>query len=179
MKKLTLALSLLLTGILALAITPRAQETTVTTGGTVVLGTFDSRGVALAFYRSAAFMDTMMGLQEELAEAKADGNAEKVSDLEQRGPALQEEAHRRTFGSASVRELLDPHKEEVARIAESMGVDVVVSHWDQAYRGPKAQSIDLTLELVHLFDPGEKTLQVLDELLETEPVAASDLKHDH
>ncbi len=184
MTKITAILSVLVAGLLALAVTSTAQDSGAATQSdanapeAIVLGTFDSRGIALAYYRSAAFSAALKELHAQRDAAKAEGDTELVEELERRGPAMQAEAHRRTFGNASVRELLEPLDDEIAAIAKRLGVDVVVSRWDQVYRRPSTKSVDVTAALAGLFDPDEKTLQIMEELLQQAPVPLADLNSD-
>jgi len=179
MTKITALLSVLVAGLLALAVTSTAQDSDAATAPeAIVLGTFDSRGIALAYYRSAAFSAALKELHAQRDAAEAEGDTKLVEELERRGPAMQAEAHRRTFGNASVRDLLDPLKGEIAAIAKRLGVEVVVSRWDQVYRRPSAKSVDVTADLAGLFDPDEKTLQIMGELLKKDPVPLADLRAD-
>jgi len=181
MTKITAILSVLVAGLLALAVTSTAQDSdaaAATAPEAIVLGTFDSRGIALAYYRSAAFRASLKELHEQRDAAKAEGDTKLVEELELRGPAMQAEAHQRTFGNASVRDLLEPLADDIAAIAKRLGVDVVVSRWDQVYRRPSAKSVDVTAALAGLFDPDEKTLQIMEELLQQDPVPLADLRTD-
>ena len=168
-------------GLLALAGATTAQDSDEAAGSAaVVLGTFDSRAIALAYYRSDEFNASLAELREELEATEAAGDAERARELEAHGPALQARMHRRTFGTASVLDLLEPVEDEVAGIAKRAGVDVIVSRWDLAYRRPAAELVDVTEELAGLFDPDEETLRSMAELLRTDPVPLADLAdRDH
>jgi hypothetical protein len=72
------------------------------------------------------------------------GDGERVAQLAAFGPALQKRLHRQGFGTAPVDDLLAGMQDELAGIAEQAGVDVIVSRWALAYRGPRARSVDVT-----------------------------------
>ena len=58
------------------------------------------------------------------------------------------------------------------------GAGKTTARWDQVYRRPSAKSVDVTAALAGLFDPDEKTLQIMEELLGQDPVPLADLSAD-
>jgi len=150
---------------------------------TVVVGTFDSRAITLAYVRSEAF-DEYLGAQRKdieraIERARDAGDGGVVAALEAVGPAMQERIHRRGFGTAPVDEFLARIADELPRIAEEAGVDVIVSKWSLTYRDPSAELVDVTDLLVAEFGPDEKTLQAIREICATEPVPLDQLEGDH
>jgi hypothetical protein len=101
MRKLTLPI-LVGAATMVLVSTGHAQEPAPSFSERI--GTFDSRAVAIAFYRSAEFQEDTRGLMMELEEAKAAGDEERVKELEALFPALQHRMHQQGFSTASVRE---------------------------------------------------------------------------
>jgi len=100
--------------------------------------------------------------------------------LEKKGPELQALVHKRGFGTASVTELLEPHKKEVQRIAKEAGVDILVSKWDILHQSPGVPLVDLTEPLARLFQPDTATWKVIEDIRDTEPVpnhALEDHRH--
>ena len=182
MKKHHAATGMLLAGFLALTL--GAQATTTTREDPkVVVGTFDSRAVAVAYVRSDAFSDSLRmkraEVEQDLERARAAGDDERVAELEALGPAMQKRIYDQGFGSAPVDEIIERIADELPRIAAEAGVDVIVSKWVLAYSGPKARFVDVTDRLAAEFDPDEETLKVIEELLTTEPVPLEELDHDH
>jgi len=145
----------------------------------VVLGTFDSRAVAIAYAGSEAFRTYLSGLYEELAQAKAAGNDARVAELEAFGPQLQERLHLQGYSTASVADILAHIEDELPALAARAGVDAIVSRWDLVYRSPSARFVDVTDLLVAEFDPDARTLQSAREIVEQEPVPADELRDDH
>ena len=62
---------------------------------------------------------------------------------------------------------LEPVKGEIPRIARDAGVDLVVSKWDTDYLGKDVQTVDLTMQLVKLYDPiSPRAMKWVDEIVD-------------
>jgi hypothetical protein len=144
------------------------------------VGTFDSRGVALAyyrkFYRSPEFVARLKKLKEDHGRAVAAVDKEKAKRLEAEGRGEQEHSHSQVFGSAPIDEILAKIKDQLPGIAKEAGVDLLVSKWSLAYRSPDAQTVDVTELMAKLFQPDEQTLKMIRELPKHQPVPAEELK---
>ena len=146
----------------------------------VVVGTFDSRAVAVAYVRSGHWQQKLQQMKRELDEAKAAGDANKVKEIEQWGPAQQKKAHLQGFGTADVSEIIECIKDEIPAIAKEAGVDIIVSKWNVVYQGPSAKTVDITEKIVAPFNPDEKTLTIIRDLMTKTPVSQDVLeKMDH
>ncbi len=148
------------------------------------VGTFDSRAIALAYYRkhlrSPEFVASMKKLKEEHDQAKAAGDHEKAKTLEAEGRAGQEKVHTQVFGSAPVDEIVAKIKDQLPEIAKRAEVDLILSKWTITYRSPGAEFIDVTDPMARLFQPDEATWKIIRESLKREPVSAEELrKHEH
>ena len=181
MKKLHAGMGLLLGGLLVLTLA--AQEPAVSPQAPrVVVGTFDSRAIAVAYIRSDAHAKRLNKLRAEveaaLAEARAAGDEARVAELEARGPALQRKAHQQGFSTAPVDDILVHVEDQLPAIAKEAGVDVIVSKWVLTYKRPTASFVDVTEALVAEFDPDEATMKVIKQLLATDPVPLDQLGED-
>ncbi|MHC5210270.1 MAG: hypothetical protein ACYTG2_06100 [Planctomycetota bacterium] len=145
----------------------------------IVLGTFDSRAVAVAWVGSDAFRAIMAGLHQDLADAKAAGDEARVAELEALGPQMQARIHRQGFSTAPVHDILEHIRGELPALAGQAGVDVIVSKWDLVYQAPSASFVDVTELLAGAFEPDEKTWKTIRDLVTTDPVPADQLEHDH
>jgi hypothetical protein len=146
----------------------------------LVVGIFDSRAVAIAYMRSARFNAAMNVLKRDYEKAKADGDEERLSELEAKGLAIQQLGHQQVFGNAPIPNVLEAIENKLATVAEQAGVDVMVSKWRIAYEGPNAKYVDVTDNLVILFEPDDETLDVIKQIKPIEPLPADQLKsHDH
>ena len=73
----------------------RAEEPPATTPTNVVrVGTYDSRAIAIAFYRSPSFTNWLADLKAKHEKAKAEGNQKRVAEFEVEGKASQQLAHK-------------------------------------------------------------------------------------
>lgn len=146
------------------------------------MGTFDSRGVAIAYVRSDALGEYLHAQQADveraLQRAREAGDDELAASLEALGPAMQERVHRQGFGTAPVDDILARIEGELPRIAREAGVDVIVSKWDLAYRSPSAKFVDVTELLAGAFDPDADTLASIRNIVRTDPVPPDQLE-DH
>ena len=143
----------------------------------LVVGTFDSRAVAMAHFGKFIRDGGLQKLYDEHAKAKAAGDTKKVEELEAKGPALQKQVHMRVFGNAPIDDILEEIKKDISKTAKAAGVDVVVCKWDVVYKKPRAKFIDVTNELVNLFKPDEETLGKIKAVLEHDPVPAKVLEN--
>jgi hypothetical protein len=147
----------------------------------VRVGTFDSRAVALAYYRSDANMNYVKELKAEHKAALAAGNEERAEELSAEGENAQHLAHKQGFGTWPVNDILARIEEEIPGIAAEAGVDVIVSKWDIVHVGPEVEFVDVTLLMVQPFNPDKATLKLVrEELPKVDPVPLEELeKHDH
>ena len=121
MRKLTV---LFLTGVAAMVSVSagHAQESSTTSSARI--GTFDSRVIATAFYRSAEFQESFRDLMTEFEEAKASGDEWRVKELEAYGPAMQHRMHQQGISTASVREIMEKISDALPEIAASFRLEL-------------------------------------------------------
>ncbi|MHC4429294.1 MAG: hypothetical protein ACYS0D_11945 [Planctomycetota bacterium] len=183
MKKLHAGIGLFIAGLFVLTL--GAQDTpAMRKNPAVVVGTFDSRAIAVAYVRSDAFDEYLRAqkadIMRALERAKAAGDDELFADLEELGPAMQQRMHYQGFGTAPVDAIIARIEDRLPDIAEEAGVDVIVSKWALTYRNKDAKLVDVTSLLAAEFDPGEETLKTIRQLMKTEPVPLAQLTdHDH
>ena len=142
------------------------------------VGVFDSRAVAGAWYRSKAYMKQISEMKAEHEKAKPNGNTKRVAELEKEGSGSQETAHRQVFSNEPVDDVLKRIEKNLPKIAELAGVDILVSKWEIAYQDKSAKFVDVTWEMVNLFEPDEATVTLVKEILESEPVPTDQLNND-
>ncbi len=182
MKKLRAGTAVLLGGLFVLTLS--AQDITTTSENpTAVVGTFDSRAVAVAYAQSDAFRDYLVAQQADVAQvlerAKTAGDAELVAKLDALGPAMQKRLHEQGFGTAAVDDIIARIEDKLPDIAKEAGVDVIVSKWTLTFRSPAARFVDVTGLVAAEFDPDERTLKMIQSTVETEPVLLDEIEHDH
>ena len=161
---------------LALYTTGGAQQQEGKLSGSMQrVGTFDSRALAMAYYRSAEFMQYMQELRAEHEKAKAAGDEKLVKELEVKGPAQQELIHKQGFSTWPVDNILEKIKGKIPEIAEQAEVDVIVCKWDIVYQRSGVEFIDVTDFMVKPFNPDEATLKIIKEIQMQDPVPLDEL----
>ena len=128
------------------------------------VGTFNSRAVALAFYRSDVWAGVMKAKHAERASAQQAGNKEKVAELEKWGGEQQELAHKQVFGSAPIPNILEYVLPGFPEIAKAAGVPLVVG--DVYYANDSVQRVDVTMQIVDWLKSNEKTRAMVKDLLD-------------
>jgi hypothetical protein len=157
----------------------------------VRVGTFDSRALAQAYYRSDMFHTHISDLRAEYEKAKAAGDEKRVKELEVESssptwpglgwpPSLaqQELIHKQGFSTWPVDNVLEKIKGKIPEIAEHADVDIIVSKWNIVYQRLGVELVDVTDLMVKPFDPDEETLKIVKDLQELEPVTLEEFK-DH
>jgi hypothetical protein len=66
-------------------------------------------------------------------------------------------------------------KDDLPKIAQEAGVDIIVSKWEVVHKNPSIEIVDVTSYLVKLFNPDEMTLKLLEELPKQPPVPLLEL----
>jgi Skp family chaperone for outer membrane proteins len=144
------------------------------------IGTYDSRLVALAFYRAdnmKRIRDFMGNLNLELQKAREAKDDKKLKELEAKGPAFQNLMHQQVFGNLSIPNIVETIKDRLPAIAKKMGVRLVVSKWEIQYADPEIETVDLTFQLVDIFNLDDTTRKMIEEgnIQNQEPVPVEQL----
>ena len=141
------------------------------------IGTYDNRAIAVAFVRWS--QNPMVARRAEHEAAKRAGDQARVKALEEHGQREQRKAHRQGFARVPVDDLLAQVRPGVARVAEARGLDAIAWFCDHA--GPGVELVDVTDDLVELFDPSEETLTTVREVRKHAPIDLDEVEggHDH
>ncbi|OGD20279.1 MAG: hypothetical protein A2W03_04420 [Candidatus Aminicenantes bacterium RBG_16_63_16] len=134
------------------------------------VGAYDSRAVAVSYARSAMFAPYMQEFKAKYEKAKAEKDEKTIKECEAEGPAMQEILHQQGFSIASVADILEKVKADLAKVAQQAGVDMIVSKWEVVQQGPAVEIVDVTADLVKLFKPDGTTLKILDEMSKQPPI---------
>jgi hypothetical protein len=178
---------------LAMHTTVGAQQSQEKTSGSMVrVGTFDSRALAQAYYRSDMFLSHINDLQAEYEKAKAAGDEKRVKELEVESssptwpglgwpPSLaqQELLHKQGFSTWPVDNILEKIKGKIPEIAEQAKVDVIVSKWNIVYQRSGVELVNVTDLMVKPFEPDEETLKIVEDIQKLDPVSLEELKDHH
>jgi len=143
----------------------------------LVVGTFDSRVIAIAYYNSEAHKSYVEGLKSEHAEAEASGDSERAMELQAIGEASQALAEKQAFSTWPVDNILGTIEEKIPEISKQAGVDLIVSRWNIVYQRSGLEFIDLTDVIVKLFNPDEQILQMLEQIKQQPPIPLEELEN--
>lgn len=158
---------------ISLAVADTQQGGTASQEKKIRLGVYDNRAVAIAYAPSK--FNPVRKKMEEYKKAKAAGDSERMKELEQWGEKHQRQLHRQGFARVPVDDLLAHVSDELPEVARRAKVDAIV--WRSDYSMPGVEVVDVTDELVKLFDPSEKTLKTVEEIKKHKPVDLDELEH--
>jgi len=160
--------------ILTLILAPAGQSATEQ-NPKLRVGVYDSRAIAVA-YAASEFNPVDDKMQQHQA-AKAAGDEAKVQKLEAWGESHQRQLHRQGFGRVPVTDLLAHVQDRLPDVAEEANVDVIA--FECNYLGPGVEEVDITMELVMLYDPSPKTLKTVAELMKHDPISIDEIEQHH
>jgi hypothetical protein len=151
-------------------IAPDARADTPATRpvGTLVIGIYDSRAVAVAYAQAGGDAKTLTDLQRQMKDAKAAKDTKKMDQIKAEGANLQVLRHLQAFSSAPVDDILETVKDQLPAVARDAGVLAIVGHVDCQLDG--AVTVDVTDQLVALFHPSDRTLKIIADLRRHEPL---------
>jgi len=164
MKSLTLTLLTVIVGISSTGCGPEIR-----------VGTYDSRAVACAFYRSKANNQRLADLKARLKQAESAGNAEEAQRLKALPGQWQDLAHKQVFSDAPIPDIVERIADKLPKIQEDAGVDKIVDkrrNWNLF-----ARRVDVTDAMVDLFNPTDDTREVISRLVKHPPVRGPIPKH--
>ena len=169
-------LRMLLAGALVLA--AGARLASAQTERPVRIGVFDSRAIAVAWANSDEFRNSIGEMKSAQAKAKADGDTKRAAELEQQGQWMQVRLHQQGFSTATVSAILAKVKDQLPAIAADARAVMLVSKWEVPFQGAGVETVDVTMPMVRLFHPSERTLRIVDEMKSVQPMAFDELPLD-
>lgn len=139
------------------------------------VGVYDNRAIALAYFGSEH--NIFLKKRAEHHEAQAAGDTTRAKELTAWVDRFQRQIHFQGFCRVPVDDLLLVVKDKLAEVAKSAGVDFI--GWYPDYVGAEVETVDITDELVALFNPTEDKLKQIESLKDVEPTALADVDHEH
>ncbi len=160
---------------LVLAVSPAGHVAAAGAAPAAVrIGTFDSRAVALAYYRSPEVMKELTGMRGELQKAKEAGDQKKVEDLQARGPAMQMLMHQQVFSNGSIGNITPAMANRLPDVAKAAGVVAIVSCWELPQTASNVELVDVTPQVVALFAPDAQTMKIIEAMKGQKPIQLLD-----
>ena len=129
------------------------------------IGTYDSRALVIAYYRSDGWAKQLNAKIAERDQARAAGDAQKVAEMEKWGKEHQEFTHRQLAGEAPLTNILDELKPAMAAVAVASRVEAIVP--ELLYSSPNVEAVDVTDALIAYFSPDQKTIKIIHDLPHT------------
>lgn len=160
---------------LAMTSTTIAQQTPAVSKTRI--GTFDSRCIAIAYYRSDDFKKKMEKLHSQHQKLISEDNQEQAKKMEAEGIALQALVHKQSFGIWPIDPILKKIKPQLADIAVDAEVDLIVSKWAIAYQRPNMEFTNITDRMVKSFNPTAATLKIIQDIQKQTPVPIETLEN--
>lgn len=167
----TLAACVLAARPASLTSTSRLPEQDPAAAPRVRIGTYDSRAIAIAYAPSEH--NPVAEKMKAHASAKAQGDQRQVAELEAWGAAHQRQLHRQGFGRVPVDDLLAPVAHRLPEVAKAAGVDAIVFSCE--HHSSEVELVDVTLALVALYEPSERTLEHVRSSLKTTPLSLAEI----
>ncbi len=146
------------------------KTTTTDDGKPVITAIYDSRSIAVAYYNSS-FNDNYHA---ELKKQFETADPKTKKQLEKQAEERQQLAHLQAFSDKPVDDLLEPFKSEIDTIITQNGATTLCSRWQ--YKGNFDNTVDITDEIVKLYNPSEKTLKTVSHMKDNPPVPQWKLK---
>jgi hypothetical protein len=134
------------------------------------IGTYDSRAVAIAYFNSPAGQKYTQNVMSTPSMEDAKKDEKLMKELRSKGRAYQTLNHLRGFSTGSVAELLTPYKEQLAAVANTARVQVIVSKYEPSFLAANAENVDVTDQIVAMFSPSEKALGWVQEAKKNAPM---------
>ena len=140
------------------------------------VGVYDNRAVTVAYAHSE--FNPVDEKMKKHKQAEAQGDTGRMKELEAWGERHQHELHLKGFCHAPVDDLLAYVEDRLPEVARRTGVDVIARACD--YVAEDVDVVDVTMELVALFDPGEEALRTIEQMEGVEAVPLADIeRHGH
>lgn len=144
------------------------------------VGIYDSRAIAMAYYRSETFAEYISGQHALLKAAQEEGNESAIHELGEKGKSIQAKAHQQGFGTAPVDEIIRKIRDKLPEISKKADVGLIISKWKIDYLAPNAEYTDITDLMVQPFSPSPETLKVIKDIQKKDPIPLAELKeHEH
>jgi hypothetical protein len=134
------------------------------------VGVFDSRAVAIWYFRSDENKKVMQDLFAERTEAVKKGDSALVKKINEKGPLLQRIAHDKGFGRGSVAEILEKHSDVIKELGKKEKLSLILSKWEVNYSAGDVELVDITLKLLDILKAPEDVKKMMSEIDKHKPV---------
>ena len=148
-----------------------AQSTENTKKELLRVGVYDSRAIATA-YGATFLQDNLKKMHKELMEAEKNRDVSKIKELTTQTQQQQLASNWQGMGIEPVHECFVPIRDKIPAVVQQAGVDILINKWSMDYASGDAGFVDLTDELVKLFNPDKGTLKWIESLKKSKPLTS-------
>jgi len=134
------------------------------------IGIFDSRSIAIVYANSKFFKNPYPEITARMKAAKEKKDDKEIAKIEYEARLHQAILHDQGFGKGSVNGITDLYKDKIAAIAKAENLSAVVSKWELINNNSNVELVDITNNIVDLFEPSDKIKEVIKEVPQHEPV---------
>jgi hypothetical protein len=131
------------------------------------IGVYESRAVALAWGRSTQHDILSRQRMEQAKRAEAAGDKAELRRLRKEGSGAQERLEKQVFGNDRIPDVIERVQDQIPAVQQQAGVASIVDRRDAPANAP---TVDVTSNLVALFQPTDKTLKMIEDVLKHPPV---------
>jgi hypothetical protein len=142
------------------------------------IGVYDSRAVAVAYANSAEFRESLKASKADYQKAKAVKDEKRMKEIEARMKLGQRRLHEQGFSTGSVAGIMAKIKGALPDVAKKAGVQALVSKWELNYQSTEAEAVDVTDELVGLFEVSDKGREWAKEIRAKPPLPLEEITDD-
>jgi hypothetical protein len=171
LEELIMLLSLLLSAVMLPEVGQASSGTVTSPASKVRIGTYDNRSVAVAY--AASKHNPVKDKWAAYEKAKTADDKAKIKELQAWGEEHQKLLHFQGFGRVPVSDLLEPVKDQVRDLATKKGLAAITMSCD--FVGAYVEIVDVTEDLVKLYEPSERTLKMARGVRNAKPVGLVEL----
>lgn len=135
----------------------------------IKIGTYDSRIIALAWSRTDYLKQHMMKFSMQMDSAQKAHDSARVKELTVGIMSYQHLLHLVVFSNGSAGFIMALVKDKLPELAKTTGVSVILSKWELNYSDPSFEVVDLTNQVVQLFQPKENIDKTAAEISNLQP----------
>lgn len=112
-------------------------------------------------------------------EAKRAGDQARVREIDESMRERQQRFHEMGFSRTDVSSLIDPVRDQLQKVADAAGVDLIVSKWQLEYQREGTTLVNVTDVMVELFEPNDRARTWARQVQESEPLSAEEARRGH
>ena len=140
-------------------------------GAKLRIGVYDNRAVAIAF--AASSFNPVKEKMKLYAKAEAAGDEAAMKEFKAWGEQYQRQLHYQGFCRVPVDDLLHPVQKQVAELGREHHLTAIAMQCD--FTDENVEVVDITDDLVKLFNPSEKALEHVRNIRNVKPVPLTDI----